>query len=121
MISSLLALAIIATFPFCLLALLKAKGLIFSFFLGDFLKAFLALYFYRELAVKISFKDINLLNLESSLLALSTLPLNINELRSVFIFKLLISLKSNSRGAKVTGFNINSSSSVLIVEVSTKS
>ena len=115
------ALAIIATFPFCLLAPLKAKGPIFSFFLGDFLKAFLALYFYRELAAKISFKDINLLNLESSPLALSTLPLNINKLYSVFIFKPLISLKGNSRDARVTSFSIDSSFLVLIVEASTKS
>ena len=92
-----------AAFPFCLLTPLKAKGPIFSFFLGNFLKAFPALYFYGELAVKTSFKDINLLNLESSPSALGTLPLNINKLHSVFMFKPLISLKSNSKGAKVTG------------------
>ena len=115
------ALVIIATFPFYLLASLKAKGPIFSFFLGDFLKAFSALHFYGELAAKIFFKDINLLNLESSLLALSTLPLNINKLYSIFTFKLLISLKGNSRGIRVTGFSVNSSSLVLTVEASTKS
>ena len=121
MISSLSALVIIATFPFCLLAPLKAKGPIFSFFLGDFLKAFPAVYFYRELAVKIFFKDINLLNLEFSPLVSGTLPPNINKLYSVFIFKPLISLKNNSRGARVTGFSVNSSSLVLTVEASTKS
>ena len=121
MISSLLTSAIIATFPFCLLAPLKAKSSIFSFFLGDFLKAFLALYFCGELAVKTFSKDINPLNSESSFLALGTLFLNINKLYSVFIFKPLISLKGNSRGAKVTGFSIDSSSLILIVEASIKS
>jgi hypothetical protein len=75
MISFLLALVIIAAFPFDPLVLLKVKGfigLIFSFFLKDFLKAFSALYFYRELTVKISFKDIDLLNLEFSSLASGT-------------------------------------------------
>jgi len=89
-ITSLLALAIIATFPFYLLALLKAKGSIspiFSFFLGDFLEAFLALCFYKELAIKTSSKDVDLLDLESSLLTLKTLPLNRNVLRSIFTFK----------------------------------
>ena len=121
MIFSLSASAIIATFPFYLLAPLEAKGPIFSFFLGDFLKAFPVLHFYGELAAKTSFKDINLLNLESSPLALGTLPLNINKLYSIFVFKPLISLKGNSRGARVTGFSINSSSLVLTVEASTKS
>ena len=121
MIFFLLASVIITIFPFCLLASLEAKSPIFSFFLGDFLKAFPALYFYRELAAKTSFKDINLLDLESFLLALSTLLLNINKLYSVFVFKPLISLKGNSRGARVTGFSINSSSLVLTVEASTKS
>ena len=121
MISSLSALVIIATFPFCLLAPLKAKGPIFSFFLGDFLKAFPVLRFYKKLAAKTFFKDINLLNSESSPLALGTLPPNINKLYSVFAFKPLISLKSNSRGAKVTSSSVNSSSLVLIVKTSTKS
>ena len=121
MIFSLLASAIIAIFPFCLLASLKAKSLIFSFFLGDFLKAFPVLYFYRELAAKISSKDINLLNLKSSPSASGTLLLNINKLYSVFIFKPLISLKSNSRGTRVTSSSINFSSLVLTAEASTKS
>ena len=116
-----LVLAIIAAFPFYLLALLKAKGPIFSFFLGDFLKAFPALYFCGELAAKTFFKDINLLNLKSSSLASGTLPLNINKLYSVFIFKPLISLKDNSRGTKITGFSVDSSSLVLTVEANTKS
>jgi hypothetical protein len=124
MISSLLALVIITAFPFCLLALLKAKGFIgpiFNFFLGDFLKAFPALHFYKELAVKTSFKDIDLLNSESSPLTLGTFPLNINKLCSISTFKPLISLKSNSRGLKVTGSSTNSSFLILIVEASTKS
>jgi hypothetical protein len=120
----LLASVIITAFPFYLLALLKAKGSIgpiFSFFLKDFLKAFLALYFCGELAVKISSKDIDLLNLESSSLALGTFLLNINKLYSVIIFKPLIFLEGNNRGPKVTSSSIDSSSSVLIVETSTKS
>ena len=121
MISSLLASVIMATFPFCLLAPLKAKDPIFSFFLRDFLKAFPVLYFYRELTAKIFFKNINLLDLKSSPLASGTLPLNINKLYSVFIFKPLISLKSNSRGAKITGSSVDSSSLILTVEASTKS
>jgi hypothetical protein len=123
MISSLLALVIIATFPFCLLVLLKPKssaGPIFSFFLGDFLKAFPALRFCGELAIKTSFKDIDLLNLKSSLLALGTFLLNINKLCSVFVFKPLISLKSNSRGPKVTGSSTDSSSLILMVEAGIK-
>ena len=121
MIFSLLALVIIATFPFYLLALLEAKGPIFSFFLGDFLKAFPTLCFYKELAAKIFFKDINPLNLESSPLASGTLPLNINKLYSVFAFKPLISLKGNSKGTRVTSSSIDSSSLVLTVKASTKS
>ena len=114
---------IIATFPFCLLALLKAKGSadpIFNFFFRDFLKAFLALYFYRESATRLSFKDVNLLDLESSLYTLGTLPLNKNELRSIFIFKPLTSSKGNSKGTKVTGSGTDSSL-ILTVEVGTKS
>ena len=79
------------------------------------------LYFYRKLAAKTSFKDINLLNLEFSLLASGTLLLNINKLYSIFMFKPLTSLKSNSRGAKITGFSVDSSSLVLMVKVNTKS
>ena len=116
-----LAFAIITTFPFCLLTPLEAKSLIFNLFLGDFLKAFLVLYFYRELAAKISFKDINSLNLKSSLLISGTLPLNINKLHSVFIFKPLISLKDNSKSTKIISSSIDSSFLVLMVEASIKS
>ena len=106
-----------------MLALLKAKnsvGPVFSFFLRDFLEAFLALHFYRELVMRLSFKDINLLNLESSPYTLGTLPLNRNKLHSIFIFKPLTSLKNNSRGAKVTSSSTDSSL-ILIVKASTKS
>ena len=123
MITSLSALVIIAAFPFYLLALLKAKGFtgpIFSFFLGDFLKAFPALYFCGELATGLSSKDINLLNLEFSLYTLGTLPLNKNKLYSIFAFKPLTSLKSNNRGTEVTGFSINSFL-ILIVKANIKS
>ena len=122
-ITSLLALVIIAAFLFCLLALLKAKGStgpIFSFFLGDFLEAFPALYFCGELVTGSSFKNINLLDSESSPYALGTLPLNRNKLYSIFIFKPLTSLKGNSRGARVTGFSVDSFS-ILIVKAGTKS
>jgi hypothetical protein len=67
-----------------------------------------------------SSKDIDLLNLESFLYALGTLPLNRNKLRSILAFKPLTSLKSNSRGIRVTNFNTDSSL-ILIVEASTKS
>ena len=123
MITSLLVLVIIAAFPFCLLALLKAKGFvgfIFSFFFRDFLKAFLALYFYRELAMGLSFKNIILLNLESSPYTLGTLSLNRNELYSIFAFKPLTSLKSNSRSTRVTGSSTDFFL-ILIVKASTKS
>ena len=116
-----LASVIITTFPFYLLAPLKAKSPIFSFFLGDFLKAFLTLHFYGELAAKTFFKDINLLNLESSPSASGTLPLNINKLYSIFVFKPLISLKDNSRGVRITSSSVDSSSLILTVEASTKS
>jgi hypothetical protein len=105
------------------LALLKARGSIgpiFSFFLRDFLKAFLALRFRRELATRLSSKDVDLLDLESSPYTLGTLPLNRNKLRSILIFKHLTSLKGNSRGAKVTGSSVDSSL-ILIVKASTKS
>ena len=114
-------LAIITTFPFYLLTPLEAKGPIFNFFLRNFLKAFPALYFYRELAAKTSFKDINLSDLKSSLLTSGTLPPNINKLYNIFAFKPLISLKSNSRGTEITNFSTDSSSSVLTVKASTKS
>jgi hypothetical protein len=116
-------LAIIITFPFYLLALLGVRGSvgpIFSFFLRDFLEAFLALRFYRELVIKSSSKNIDLLDLESSPYALGTLPLNRNELYSILIFKPLTSLKGNSRGTRVTGSSTDSSL-VLIVKASTKS
>jgi hypothetical protein len=123
-ITSLLALAIITTFPFYLLALVEAKGSIgpiFSFFLEDFLEVFRALYFCEELVIKASSKDVDLLDLESSLLALGTLPLNRNELRSIFVFKPLTSLKGTNRGPRVTSSNINPSPLALMVKASTKS
>ena len=122
-ITSLLALVIIAAFPFRLLVLLEARGSvgpIFSFFFGDFLEAFPALDFCGELVTRLFFKDINLLNLESSLYALGTLPLNKNKLCSIFVFKPLTSLKGNSKSAGVTGFGTDSSL-ILIVEAGTKS
>ena len=84
------------------------------------MEAFLALHFCGELVTGLSFKDIDLLNLKSSLYILSTLPLNRNKLYSIFIFKPLTSLKGNSRGAGVTGSNINFFL-ILIVKASTKS
>ena len=66
------------------------------------------------------FKDIDLLNLKSSLYTLGTLPLNRNKLRSIFVFEPLTSLKSNNRGTKVTSSSINSFL-ILIVKASTKS
>jgi len=107
-----------------LLALLEAKGSagpIFSFFLGDFLEAFLALRFYKELAIKTSSKDVDLLDLEFSLLALGTLPLNRNVLRSIFTFKPLTSLKGTNRGPGVTSFSTDPSPLALTVKAGTKS
>jgi hypothetical protein len=106
------------------LTLLEAKGSvgpIFSFFLRDFLEAFPALRFCGKLVIKASSKD--LLDLESSPLALGTLPLNRNVLRNIFAFEPLTSLKGNSRGSGVTSSSIDSSSSslALIVKASTKS
>jgi len=69
---------------------------------------------------KLSSKDIDLSNLESSPCALGTLPLNKNKLYSILAFKPLTSLKGNSRGARVTGSGTDSSL-VLIVKASTKS
>jgi hypothetical protein len=60
-----------------------------------------------------------LLNLKSSLYTSGILPLNKNKLYSIFIFKPLTSLKSNSRGTRVT--NSTDSSLILIVKASTKS
>jgi hypothetical protein len=84
------------------------------------LEAFPALYFYRELAIRLFSKDIDLLDLKSSLYALGTLPLNKNKLYSIFIFKPLTSLKSNSRSTRVISSSVNSSL-ILIVKASTKS
>ena len=66
------------------------------------------------------FKNINLLNLESSFYTLGTLPLNKNKLYNILAFKPLTSLKSNSRGTKVTSSSIDSSL-ILTVKTSTKS
>jgi len=71
--------------------------------------------------VKVSFRDIDLLNFKSSLLALGILLLNRNKLYSIFIFKPLTFLKGNSRGARVTKSGVNPSSLVLIIKASTKS
>ena len=84
------------------------------------MEAFPALYFYRELATKLSFKDIDLLNSESSPYILSTLPLNKNKLYNILAFKPLTSLKNNNRGTRVTGSSTDSSL-ILIVKASTKS
>ena len=118
-----MASAIITTFPFYLLALLKTKNSIspiFSFFFRDFLKTFPALHSCGELATKSSFKDIDLLNFESSPYILGTLPLNKNKLYSIFVFKPLTPLKGNSRGTGVTGSSTDSSL-ILIVKAGTKS
>jgi len=77
--------------------------------------------FCKKLAIKISSKDVDLLGSESSLLALGTLPPNRNELRSIFAFKPLTSLKGTNRGPRVTGSSIDPSSLALIVKASTKS
>ena len=124
MISSLSILVIIATFPFYFLALLKVKSSIasiFSLFLRNFLKAFPALRFSRELIIKISTKGINLLDLKSSLLILGILSLNRYKLSNIFTFKPLTFLKGNSKSAKVTNFSTDSFSLVLTVEASIKS
>ena len=70
--------------------------------------------------MRLSSKDIDLSDLESSPYALGTLPLNRNKLYSILAFKPLTSLKGNSRGTRVTGSGIDSSL-VLIVKASTKS
>ena len=69
---------------------------------------------------KLFSKNLDLLDLESSSYILGTLPLNKNKLYSIFIFKSLTFLKSNSRGTGVTGSSVNSSS-ILTVKASTKS
>jgi hypothetical protein len=78
------------------------------------------LYFYRELVTKISFKNIDLLNLKFFFYILSTLPLNRNKLYNIFIFKPLTFLKSNNKGTRVISFGTDSSL-ILTVKASTKS
>ena len=115
-ITFLSASAIIATFPFFLLALFKTKDSaspIFKFFLRYLLKVFLVLYFCKELAAKASSRDVDLLDSKSSPLVLNTLPPNRNELHSIFAFKSLTSLKGNSRGTGVTKSSANPSFLVL--------
>ena len=77
--------------------------------------------FYKELVIKISSKDVDLLDLESFLLALGTLPLNRNKLYSIFTFKPLTFLKGTNRGPRVTSSSINPSPLALTVKASTKS
>ena len=67
-----------------------------------------------------SFKNINLLDLESSPYTLGILPLNRNKLYNILVFKPLTSLKGNSRNAGVTGSGINSFL-ILTVKAGTKS
>ena len=67
-----------------------------------------------------SFKNIDLLDLESSFYTFYTLPLNRNKLYSIFTFKPLTSLKGNSRGTGVTGSGIDFSL-ISTVEAGTKS
>ena len=81
----------------------------------------MALYFSGELIIKISTKGVDLLNLKSSLLILSTLLLNKYKLSNIFTFKPLTFLKGNSKSARVISFNTDSSSLVLIVEANIKS
>ena len=84
------------------------------------MEAFLALYFYGELAIRSSSKDIDLLNLESSLYTSGTLLLNKNKLYSIFTFKPLTSLKDNSKNTGVTSSSTDSSL-ILTVKAGTKS
>ena len=83
------------------------------------MEAFSALYFCRELVTGSSSKNINLLDLESSPYTLGTLSLNRNELYSIFAFKPLTSLKSNSRSTRVTGSSTDFFL-ILIVKANTK-
>ena len=69
---------------------------------------------------RLSFKNIDLLDLESSPYTLGTLFLKRNKLYSIFTFKPLTSLKNNSRGTKVTSSSTDSFL-ILIVKASTKS
>ena len=77
--------------------------------------------FYKKLAIKTSSKDVDLLDLETSLLALGTLPLNRNEIYSIFMFKPLTSLKGTNRGSRVTSSSTDFSPLDLTVKASTKS
>jgi len=77
--------------------------------------------FYKKLVIKTSSKDIDLLDLESSLLALETLPSNRNKLHSIFAFKPLTSLKGTNGGPRVTSSSIDPSPLALTVKASTKS
>ena len=77
--------------------------------------------FSGELITKISAEGVDLLDLKSSFLALGTLPLNRYKLPNIFTFKPLTFLKSNSKGAKVTGSSTDSFFLVLMVEASIKS
>jgi hypothetical protein len=70
--------------------------------------------------MKLSSKDINLLNLEFSFYTFYTLPPNRNKLYGILTFKPLTSLKSNSKSIKVTSSNTDSSL-ILIVKANTKS
>ena len=70
--------------------------------------------------MRLSFKDINLLNSESFLYTLGILSPNKNKLYSILAFKPLTSLKSNSKGARVTSFSTDFFL-ILIVKASTKS
>jgi len=81
----------------------------------------LALRFYKELIIRVSSRDVDLLNSKSSFLALDILLLNRNKLRSIFAFKFLTFLKGNSRGTRVTESGVNFFFLVLIVKTGTKS
>ena len=69
---------------------------------------------------RLFFKDIDLLDLESSLYTLDTLFLKRNKLCSILTFKPLTSSKGNSRSTRVTGSSTDSSL-ILTVKASTKS
>ena len=69
---------------------------------------------------RLSFKDIDLLDLESSSYTLGILPLSRNKLHSILAFKPLTSLKDNSRGTKITNSSIDFFL-ILIVKATTKS
>ena len=69
--------------------------------------------------IRLSSKDIDSSNSESSLYTLDTLLLNRNELHSILTFKPLTSLKSNNKSTGVTNSSTDSSL-ISIVKVSTK-